>query len=78
MDRDVGDFHDLMDWSEKIPLRRPKSGRNPTSAAKVSVWPLSRRLQLPPPGNAHPFRQVGPWVEYDAAYITEFAMSVEN
>ena len=78
MDRDVDDLRDLAYWGERTPLLRSKYGGNPTSAAKVSVWPLSRRVQLPPPGNAHPFRQFGPWVEYDAAYITEFAMSVEN
>ena len=60
MDGDVDDFHDLAYWVERTPLLRSKYGGNPTSAAKVSVWPLSRRVQLPPPGNAHPFRQFGP------------------
>ena len=59
-------------------LIRPKSGRNPTSAAKSGVWPLSCRLQLPPPRYAHPFRPFGPWVDYDAEDITYFATSVEN
>ena len=78
MDRGVGDFRDLADWVERTSLLRPKSGRNPTSAAKGSVWPLSRRVQLPPPRYSHPSRPLGPWVEYDAAVITEFAMRVEN
>ena len=78
MDRGVGDFHDLAYWVERTPLLRPKYGGNPTSAAKVSVWPLSRRVQLPPPRYAHPYHPFGPRVEYDAADITAFAMSVEN
>ena len=78
MDRDVGGFHDLAYWVERTTLLRSKYGGNPTSAAKEGVWPLSRKVWLPPPGNAHPYHPFGPWVEYDAAYITEFAMSVEN
>ena len=61
-----------------MPLLRPKSGRNPTSAAKVSVWPLSLGILLPPPGNACLFHWFGPEVEYDAADFTEFAASVKN
>ena len=44
MDGDVDDFHDLAYWGERTPLLRSKYGGNPTSAVKVSVWPLSRRL----------------------------------
>ena len=77
MDRGVGDFHDLVEWCERTPLLRSKPGRNPTSAAKHSVWSLSRRLELPPPTYAHPYHPFGPWVDYDVAHFTEFAMSVE-
>ena len=65
------------DWVERTSLLRPKSGRNPTSAAKGGVWPLSRKVQLPPPRNTHSFHPLGPRVKYDAADFTEFAMSVE-
>ena len=78
MDRDVGDFRDLADWVERTSLLRPKSGRNPTSAAISSVWPLSRRVQLPPPRNAHSSRPLGSWVDRGVAVITEFVMRVEN
>ena len=78
MDHDIGDLHDLANWVKRTPLLRPKSGRNPTSAAKDGIWPLSRRVKLPPPRNTHPFYQFGPWVEYDAADMTKFATGVEN
>ena len=51
--------------------------RNPTSAAKSGVWPLSRKVLLPPPRYAHPYHSFVPWIDYDVAHITEFAMSVE-
>ena len=78
MDRDVGDFHDLAYWVERTTLRRPKSGGNPTFAAICSIWPLTRKVWLPPPRNTHPYHPFGPWVDYNAADITAFAMSVEN
>ena len=78
MDRDVDDFHDLAYWVERTPLLRSKYGGNPTSAAICSVWPLSRKVQLPPPRYAHPYHPFGPWVKINAADIPEFAMSVEN
>ena len=59
-------------------LLRQKSGRNPTSAAKGGVWSLSRKIYLPPPGNAHSFRPLRSWASCDAADFTEFATSVEN
>ena len=78
MDRDVGGLHDLADWVQRMPLVRPKSGRNPTSGAKGGVWPLSRKIWLPPPRCAYSFHPCCPWVGHDAAGTTEIAMKVEN
>ena len=62
MDRDVGDFRDLADWVERTSLLRPKSGRNPTSAAKGSIWPVSCEVSLPHNSSAKSIVPNGPWV----------------